>query len=66
MTPLELIESLGLVYLKANSFPKGLLHWFNDPETRSTLAIYEHELTREALLAKVSQSRTSFYLAKQG
>jgi hypothetical protein len=67
MNPRDLIQSLGLVYLESSPGSAGrLLHWFNDPETCSTLGVYDDEISRERIISKICLSRTAFYVAKRG
>lgn len=56
-TPQQVIESEGLVYRGGNG--SGLI-FFDDPKTKSTLAIKKGDFSLEAIRKKVAESRKSF------
>lgn len=68
IVPQDMFESLGLKYkgvtpvtdMPEASKAKGAAHWFDDPETGSTLMMHENDLTPESILFHLLQSRAKF------
>lgn len=56
----SLFSQLGLKYKGPQASPKGMYHWFDDPETGSTLLMKAEDLTPEKIMAHVKTSREKF------
>jgi hypothetical protein len=64
----QLIESQGLsvngitpvARLPKNMQGRGAMFWFTDPQTGSTLAMFENDMTAESIAKHIADSRQGF------
>ncbi len=65
--------SLGVIYLGKSTGMRKIdgvavdvtLHTFRDPQTKTTLALFDDELSTSKLTAKIASSRSIFAACKQ-
>lgn len=60
-TAAQMIRAAGARYVGSQAAPRGTLHYFADPQTRSTLAMYEKEIKSASdVTEKMKSSRRRF------
>lgn len=62
-SPQQIIERAGATYVGVQETLAGPVHCFNDPVTRSTLALYGRDLSELAVIFIMRESRRAFRAA---